>query len=115
MICIVNKQKNGFILLVIKQLWTNVSNVVLKDLIMLIYYFFTNLCTNKLSSSSKFRVEDGLTRSFIVVFFANFDCQISLNGNFIKNFIVLNIIIFADMRRREKDVISWDARRVSLS
>ena len=59
------------------------------------------MCTNKLSSSSKFRVEDGLTRSFIVVFFANFDCQVSFNGNFMKNFIILNIIIFADMVNRE--------------
>jgi len=37
----------------------------------------------------------------------------SLNGSFMKSFIVLNIINFADMIRRERDKVSWDVRRVS--
>jgi len=39
---------------------------------------------------------------------------VRLNGNFMKNFIVLNIINFADIARREKERVSWDARRVSI-
>jgi len=30
-----------------------------------------------------------------------------------KGFMTLNIIIFADMARREKARVSWDVRRVS--
>ena len=30
-----------------------------------------------------------------------------------ENFMILNIINFADMARREKDGVSWDVRRVS--
>jgi len=30
-----------------------------------------------------------------------------------EDFIVLNIITFADIVRREKDGVSWDVRRVS--
>jgi len=30
-----------------------------------------------------------------------------------KSFMILNIINFADMTRREKDGVSWDVRRVS--
>ena len=37
----------------------------------------------------------------------------SLNGSFMKDFMTLNIINFADMTRREKDRVSWDVRRVS--
>ena len=37
----------------------------------------------------------------------------SLNGNFMKGFMTLNIINFADIVRREKDRVSWDMMRVS--
>jgi len=30
-----------------------------------------------------------------------------------KSFMILNIINFADMTKREKDEVSWDMRRVS--
>jgi len=36
-----------------------------------------------------------------------------VSGDFIKGFIILNTINFADMTRREKDGVSWDVRRVS--
>ena len=34
---------------------------------------------------------------------------------FMEDFMILNIVNFADMERREKDEISWDVRRVSSS
>jgi len=30
-----------------------------------------------------------------------------------ENFMALNIIIFADMARREKDEVSWDVKKIS--
>ena len=39
----------------------------------------------------------------------------SLSGGFMESFITLNIINFADVVRREKDIVSWDVRRVSSS
>ena len=32
---------------------------------------------------------------------------------FMKNFMALNIIIFADMARKNKNVVSWNVRRAS--
>ena len=37
----------------------------------------------------------------------------SLNESFIKDFMTLNTITFADMAKRENDRVSWDVRRVS--
>jgi hypothetical protein len=37
----------------------------------------------------------------------------SLSGGFTKTFIILNIINFVDVLRREKDEVSWDVRRIS--
>ena len=37
----------------------------------------------------------------------------SLNRGFMKNFMTLNIINFADKTRREKDGVSWDVRKIS--
>ena len=37
----------------------------------------------------------------------------SLSGGFMKSFVTLNIINFADVTRREKHEILWDVRRVS--
>ena len=39
--------------------------------------------------------------------------KVSLNGGFMEGFMTLNIIKFANMTRRENDMISWDVRRVS--
>ena len=37
-----------------------------------------------------------------------------LNGDFIENFMILNTINFVDdMTKREKNEVSWDARKVS--
>jgi len=41
--------------------------------------------------------------------------QVSLNGNFMKDFTALNIINFADIARREKKGVSWNVRRISSS
>ena len=51
--------------------------------------------------------------------FSTENCEIkspmaSLNRGFMKDFMILNIINFADdMVRREMDGVSWDVRRVS--
>ena len=37
----------------------------------------------------------------------------SLNEGFMESFMVLNIIVFADMTRRKKYGVSWDVRGVS--
>ena len=37
----------------------------------------------------------------------------SLSENFIKSFMILNIINFADVARREKNEVSCDVKRVS--
>jgi hypothetical protein len=41
------------------------------------------------------------------------DYKASLSGNFMESFMTLNIIIFANMARREKGGVSLDVRRVS--
>lgn len=41
--------------------------------------------------------------------------QVSLNENFMKDFTALNIIIFANIARREKKGVSWDVKRISSS
>lgn len=41
--------------------------------------------------------------------------QISLNESFMNDFIVLNIINFADIARKKKEGVSCDVRRVSSS
>ena len=39
--------------------------------------------------------------------------KISLNGGFMKSFMALNIINFANMTKRDKDRVSWDVSGVS--
>jgi len=41
------------------------------------------------------------------------ECYASFSGSFMKSFMTLNIINFANVVRREKDRVLWNVRRVS--